>query len=182
MAHWLRICLPMQRTWVDPWFRKIPCCHGAPKPVPQLLSLCSWTREGTTMRNPGTPMKSSPHSLQLEKAYAFPDFLWDWLFFTHCDDFLKLKYIWFTKLYYFQVYNTVIQHFYKLYSIYSYYKYWLYSLCCTINLCTLLILYIVVCTSESSTPILALPTSLSPLVTMSLFSISVSLFLFCYSH
>ena len=29
----------------------------ATKPVPQLLGLCSWTREGTTVRNPGTPAK-----------------------------------------------------------------------------------------------------------------------------
>ena len=40
---------------------------------PQLLSLhvwslCSATREATTVRGPRTTMKSGPHSLQLEKA------------------------------------------------------------------------------------------------------------------
>ena len=42
---------------------------------PQLLSLrvwslCSATREAATVRGPRTAMKSSPHSLQLEKALA----------------------------------------------------------------------------------------------------------------
>ena len=56
-------------------------------------------------------------------------------------------------------------------------KYWLYFLCCTIYLCSLFILYIVVGTSQSP-PLLPAPLSL--LVTASLFSVSVSLFLFCY--
>ena len=59
-------------------------------------------------------------------------------------------------------------------------KYWLFSLCCTIYPCSLFILYIVVCTYLSpatyAPPHFPLPT----LVTTSLFSISVSLFLFCY--
>ena len=42
---------------------------------PQLLSLrvwslCSTTREATTVRGPRTAMKSGPHSLHLEKALA----------------------------------------------------------------------------------------------------------------
>ena len=44
-------------------------------PEPQLLSLrvwslCSATREATTVRGPRTAMKSGPHSPQLEKALA----------------------------------------------------------------------------------------------------------------
>ena len=42
---------------------------------PQLLSLCVWslcstTREATTVRGPRTAMKSGPRSPQLEKALA----------------------------------------------------------------------------------------------------------------
>ena len=42
---------------------------------PQLLSLCVWslcsaTREPTTVRGPRTAMKSGPHLPQLEKALA----------------------------------------------------------------------------------------------------------------
>ena len=57
-------------------------------------------------------------------------------------------------------------------------KYWLYSLCCTVHPCSLFTLYIVVCASYSFSPTLPLPTSLSQLVTTSLISVSVSLFLF----
>ena len=63
-----------------------------------------------------------------------------------------------------------------LYSTYSYYKNWLYSLCCTIYPYSLFILYLVVCTSQSPTPILPLPPSLYPLIITSLFSISVCFF------
>ena len=41
MAQWLRIRLPMQGTWVRALGWEDPTCHGAAKPVPQLLSLCS---------------------------------------------------------------------------------------------------------------------------------------------
>ena len=44
--------------------------------------------------------------------------------------------------------------------------------------CSLFILYILVCTSYYSTPILSFPPSLSPLVITSVFSIYMSLFLF----
>ena len=52
------------------------------------------------------------------------------------------------------------------------------SLCYTVGPCRLSILNIVVCTCQSQSPNLSLP-QLSPLVTLSLFSMSVSLFLFC---
>ena len=33
VAQWLRICLPMQGTWVQCLVREDPTCHGATKPV-----------------------------------------------------------------------------------------------------------------------------------------------------
>ena len=87
MAQWLRTCLPMQGTWVQALVREDPTCHGATKPVrhnywscvlepvshnywsPRAYSPCSATREATAMRSPcTTTMKSSPRSLQVEKA------------------------------------------------------------------------------------------------------------------
>jgi len=52
------------------------------------------------------------------------------------------------------------------------------SLCYTIDPCWLSTLYILVCIYESQPPSLSL-SPLSPLVTISLFSMSVGLFLFC---
>ena len=54
------------------------------------------------------------------------------------------------------------------------YQYWLYSLFYTVHPYSLFLLYIAVCTSSSPALILPLPSSLSPLVTTSLFSTSVS--------
>ena len=59
---------------LDPWSAKIPRASGQLSPctttteahVPQ--SLCSATREDTARRSPLTETKSSPRSLQLEKA------------------------------------------------------------------------------------------------------------------
>ena len=93
VVQWLRICLPMQWTWVRALVQEHPTCHGATKPVrhnywacvlelmsqnywahePQLLmpaclELCSATREATTMRSPCTTVKNSPSSPQLKKA------------------------------------------------------------------------------------------------------------------
>ena len=45
MAQWLRIRLPMQGTQVQALVWEDPTCHGATKPVPQLLSLRSRARE-----------------------------------------------------------------------------------------------------------------------------------------
>ena len=56
-------------------------------------------------------------------------------------------------------------------------RYWISSLCYTVNPWCLSILCIVVYICYSHTPNLSLPLSLSPLVTISLFSMSV--FLFC---
>ena len=33
LAQWLRICLPVQGTWVQSLLREGPTCHGATKPV-----------------------------------------------------------------------------------------------------------------------------------------------------
>ena len=33
VVQWLRVRLPIQGTWVQSWFRKIPTCHGAAEPV-----------------------------------------------------------------------------------------------------------------------------------------------------
>ena len=81
VVQWLRIHLPMQGTRVRSLIWEDPTCRGTTKPVrhnywahvPQLLKPvrlepCSTTREATTMRSPRTATKSSPHSLQLEKA------------------------------------------------------------------------------------------------------------------
>ena len=94
---WVRICLPMQGTWVRYWSRKIPhaaeplsLCPTTPEPtlwrppshncwarVLQLLKLVCLepvlaTRDATTVRSPCTATKSSPCSLQLEKACVQP--------------------------------------------------------------------------------------------------------------
>ena len=93
-VQWLRICLPMQgtRVWALVWGD--PTCCGATKPVHHNYWACAlepashnyWARvpqllkptclepmlhkRTTTMRNPQSTTKSSPHSLQLEKARA----------------------------------------------------------------------------------------------------------------
>ena len=93
VAQWLRICLPMQGTWVRVLLREDPTCCGATKPVrhnywactlepashnywarmPQLLKparlesvLCN--KRSHPMRSPRSAMKSSPRSPQLEKS------------------------------------------------------------------------------------------------------------------
>ena len=88
VAQWLRIHLPVQGTWVRALVQEDPTCRGAAKPVchnswactldpvshnywsPHAWSLCSTTREATTMRSPHPATKSSPCSPQLEKARA----------------------------------------------------------------------------------------------------------------
>ena len=67
----------------SPWSRKIPHamrqlspCTTTTEPVcckewsPSAYSLCSVTRQATAMRSPRTTMRSSPWSLQSEKAHA----------------------------------------------------------------------------------------------------------------
>ena len=81
VAQWLRVRLPMQGTRVRALVREDPTCHGATKPVchnywacalepvsPNYWSQCSTIREATTMRSTHTATKSSPRSLQLQKA------------------------------------------------------------------------------------------------------------------
>ena len=92
VAQWLRICLPMQGTWVWALVREDPTCRGATKLMchnywasrtrePQLLkparhnywslctkSPCSATREATPVRSLLTTTKRSPCLPQLEKA------------------------------------------------------------------------------------------------------------------
>ena len=76
----------MQGTQVQALVREDPTCRGATKPVchnywacalelanhnywsPRAYSPCSATREATATRSPHTATKSSPRSLQLEKA------------------------------------------------------------------------------------------------------------------
>lgn len=57
-------------------------------------------------------------------------------------------------------------------------KYWLYSLSCTVYFYNLFIWNIIGCTYESPTPILPLPSFLSSLVAINLFSFSVTLLYF----
>ena len=81
VAQWLRICLPMQGTWVQALVWEDPTCRGATKPLRHKYwactlepashnywSPCSATREATAMRSLHTATKSSPRSPQLEKA------------------------------------------------------------------------------------------------------------------
>ena len=56
--------------------------------------------------------------------------------------FLKVKVQLILALCYFQIYNIEIQIVYILYSKVIIIKYWLYSLCCTMPLCSLFILYL----------------------------------------
>ena len=85
VAQGLRIHPPMQETQAWALVREDPTCRGATKPMrhnywacalepashsywsPRAESLCSTTREATTMRSPCAATKSSPCSLQLEK-------------------------------------------------------------------------------------------------------------------
>ena len=97
VAQWLRICLPMQGTWVRSLVREDPTCHGATKPMRHNYWACAlepeshnyWsphsttteacapracalhaTREATAIRSLCTATKSSPHLPQLEKVIA----------------------------------------------------------------------------------------------------------------
>ena len=72
----MRVCLPMQGTQVRALVWEDPTCHGATRPMSHNLlslyvwSLCSATREATTVRGPCSVMKSGPHLPQLEEALA----------------------------------------------------------------------------------------------------------------
>ena len=66
----------------------------------------------------------------------------------------------------------------RFFSIIGYYKILNTVFCAIQDPCYLSNLYIEVCICESQTPNLSLPHPLSPLVTISLFSMYVSLFMF----
>ena len=81
VAQWLTIRLPMQGTGVQALVREDPTCRRATKPMrhnywsPRATTTeacmpraCAPQREATAMRGPHTATKSSPRSLQLEKA------------------------------------------------------------------------------------------------------------------
>ena len=75
VVRWQRIHLPMQKTpdWLLVW--KDPTCCEPTKPMSYnywalLSSLCSATREATTLRSLGTTTTSRPCTLYLEKAGA----------------------------------------------------------------------------------------------------------------
>ena len=74
VAQWLRVCLPMQGTWVRALVWEDPTCHGATAPVSHNYWACASgalappTREAAIVRGPRTTMKSGPRSPQLEKA------------------------------------------------------------------------------------------------------------------
>ena len=88
---------------------------------------------------------------------------WAWLNkFTHI----------YLCIYYIYVLILILFH-YRLLKDFEY-----SSLCYTVGPCCLSLLYIVVCICSFQTPNLS-PSPLSPLVTLGLFSMSVSLFLFC---
>ena len=74
VALWIRIRLPVQSAQVRSPVQENAPCLGATKPEhhnywgPRAWSPCSTTREATTGESLCTPAKSSPCSLQLEKA------------------------------------------------------------------------------------------------------------------
>ena len=41
VAQWLKICLPMQGTWVPALVREDPTCRGASKPVHHNYRACT---------------------------------------------------------------------------------------------------------------------------------------------
>ena len=86
VAQWLRVCLPMQGTWVRALVREDPTCRGATGPrhhsywacALELAShncwgLCAWSPcsamgEAIAMKGPHSAARSGPCSPQLEKA------------------------------------------------------------------------------------------------------------------
>ena len=75
VAQWLRICLPMQGTWVRALVWEDPTCRGATKPWATAAELARLepvlgNGEAATVRGPRAAMKSGPRSPQLEKALA----------------------------------------------------------------------------------------------------------------
>ena len=75
MLQWIRICLPMQETGVPSVVQEDSTCHRATKPVchnywAHALKSLLCDKRSHCNEKPVTTTKSSPHSLQLEKAHA----------------------------------------------------------------------------------------------------------------
>ena len=75
VVQWLRICLPMQGTWVRALVWEAPTCRGATGPVSHnywacASGACAPQQERLRQWGPRTAMKSGPRSPQLEKALA----------------------------------------------------------------------------------------------------------------
>ena len=67
VVQWLRICLPVQGTWVQSLVQKEPTCRGSNQAYAgsQLLSLHTWSpyssaREATAMRHLHTLTREYP--------------------------------------------------------------------------------------------------------------------------
>ena len=85
VAQWLRVCLPMQKTWVRALVREDPACHRATGPTchnywartqepachsywsPHAWSPCSTTREATAMKKGKKEGKEGRKERETEK-------------------------------------------------------------------------------------------------------------------
>ena len=67
VAQWRRICLPVQETWVQSWFRKLP--HAS-----EQLSLCTTATE-LTLRSPHaqSPCSATREATQREVCAPQPE-------------------------------------------------------------------------------------------------------------
>ena len=58
VARWIRICLPMQGTWVQSQFQEDSTCHGATKSgSPQLEKACVQQHRHSATKNKGKNKK-----------------------------------------------------------------------------------------------------------------------------
>ena len=73
-VQWLRICLPMQGTWFDPWSGRIPHAPGSPSAASTeahaLRDCARWQEKPLQWEAWARPPARSPHLPQLEKARA----------------------------------------------------------------------------------------------------------------
>ena len=75
VAQWLRVCLPMQGTWVRALVWEDPTCRGAARPVSHdcwacASGACARQREAAMVRGPRTAVRSGHRLPQLGKALA----------------------------------------------------------------------------------------------------------------
>ena len=69
MVQWLKIHLPILRTWVRSLLQDNPTCHVAAKlGCHDSWSLCAYSPCSTTREACTSQLERRPHSLQLEKA------------------------------------------------------------------------------------------------------------------